>query len=62
MRRTFKYKKNVKKWNHIDIGDVLILKEKDGTLFDAGIVKKVNMSYRCRKCSLSKDGQPDACL
>lgn len=62
MKRTFKYKENIKSWWDVNIGDVLILKGKDGAVFDTVIIMKNNTESMCGDCPLSKNGGPGACV
>lgn len=62
MKRTYKYKNHVSEWYDVDVGDVLVLKGKDGSVFDIVVIMKNNKEAPCAKCPLSKDGVPGECM
>lgn len=62
MKRTFKYKSHVPDWDDVDIGDVLILEGKDGSIFDTVVITENNTTDKCGNCPLSKDGVPGECM
>ena len=62
MKRVYKYKNHVSKWYAVNVGDVLILKGKDGTVFDTVIITKNNTTSMCGNCPLSEDGMPAECM
>lgn len=62
MKRTFKYKNHVSKWYDVNVGDVLILKGKDGTIFDTVIMKETITKTMCGGCPLSKNRRPGECM
>lgn len=63
MKRTFKYNSYVSTWDTVDIGDVLILEGKDGSIFDTVIMKEsASGGSKCDNCPLSTDGEPGKCM
>ena len=63
MKRTFKYKEHISKWYNVDLGDVLILKGKDGTIFDTVITMKSDTKEgKCANCPLSGVAGPGECM
>lgn len=62
MKRTFKYESYVSNWDGIDIGDVLILEGKDGSIFDTVIMTETDSTNKCGNCPLSEAGTPGECM
>ena len=62
MKRTFKYESYVFKWTDVDIGDVLILEDKDGSIFDTVIMVESNTIHQCDNCPLSSNSMPGECM
>lgn len=63
MKRTFKYKDHIRKWYEVDIGDILVLRDKDGAVFDVVIMTEFNTGgHKCSNCSLSKNNSPGECM